>query len=296
MNKHINRILLWFCTGALSLVLVGIIASCDPDAEESSSTGDNRFKNITATYQDVGDDCTSIELNKQYTPKDATELKRLIQRDITKQTPEVNLNYIDTSGITDMSSLFGTKEGATFNGAIHCWDVSKVTTMESMFKGAKVFNQDISGWDIGSVTTMESMFEGAEEFEQNLDGWGERVLLTVGTVSMFAGANKISDIPDWQKADGTRVCFAPSAHANVMKDKAELKAKVDAEITQDTSVNLNHLETCNVTDMSELFKDKAAFDGAINQWDTSKVTTMVSMFENAEAFEQDSPTGENMYY
>ncbi len=282
MNKRINRIVLWFCTGVLSLVFVGIIVSCDPD-DGGSGTGGGKFSDITATYYDVGDDCGAIEVSKQHIPKDTAELKRLIERDITQQGNTVNLNYIDTSAITDMSSLFETEEGATFNGAIRCWDVSKVTTMSAMFKGAKAFNQDISSWDVGAVTTMESMFEGAEAFEQDLTDWGEHVQLTVNTASMFAGASKVTKVPNWKKTDGTKICFDPSAHATVMEDGAELKTKIDELIANG---NINHTETCHVKDMNQLFANKTSFNGDLSQWDVSKVTTMDSMFDGAGAFDQ----------
>ena len=41
-----------------------------------------------------------------------------------------------------------------------------------------------------------------------------------------------------------------------------------------------------VTDMSELFKDKADFNVNISAWDTSQVTTMYKMFYGATAFNQ----------
>jgi len=41
-----------------------------------------------------------------------------------------------------------------------------------------------------------------------------------------------------------------------------------------------------VTDMSELFKDKAQFNANISAWDTSKVTDMWTMFRGAAAFNQ----------
>ena len=67
-----------------------------------------------------------------------------------------------------MSNLFGTPEGATFNGAINCWNVSKVTTMKAMFKGATVFNQDIGSWNVGAATAMESMFEDTKHLTKIL--------------------------------------------------------------------------------------------------------------------------------
>ena len=51
------------------------------------------------------------------------------------------MNDWNTSSVTDMSSLFFTRN--TFNEDISNWDTSSVTTMEGMFYGAFVFNQDI---------------------------------------------------------------------------------------------------------------------------------------------------------
>ena len=152
MNKHINHLVLWLCTGLLSLVLVGAMLSCAADLDDGGgNNGGGKFSDITATYYDVGDDCGAIEVSKQYIPKDTAELKRLIQRDIQNQGADVNLNYIDTSGITDMSSLFTTEEGTTFNGSINCWDVSKVENMSNMFLNAEAFNQDINSWKVDNV-------------------------------------------------------------------------------------------------------------------------------------------------
>lgn len=61
-----------------------------------------------------------------------------------------------------------------------------------------------------------------------------------------------------------------------VKTKAELKALCD-----DLNANLYDIDTSNITDMSELFKDSLRNDFSfINTWDTSNVTDMNSMFEN----------------
>ena len=46
----------------------------------------------------------------------------------------------------------------SFSEDIGGWNVSLVTSMNQMFKGAESFNQDIRGWDVGKVTNMYQMF------------------------------------------------------------------------------------------------------------------------------------------
>ena len=55
-------------------------------------------------------------------------------------------------------------DATVFNQDISGWDVSNVTDMYDMFKGAIAFDQDLSGWDVHSVTDMEFMFSGAYAF------------------------------------------------------------------------------------------------------------------------------------
>jgi surface protein len=58
---------------------------------------------------------------------------------------------------------------SAFNGDISKWDVSKVTTMTSMFDSSD-FNGDISGWNISNVTDMRWMFFGSK-FNRDLSNW-----------------------------------------------------------------------------------------------------------------------------
>ena len=186
--------------------------------------------------------------------------------------------------LEDMSYMFS--EAEVFDQPIGDWTVGKVTTMQAMFRDTEAFKQDISKWDVGKVTNMSYMFQGAIAFDKDLSEWSDHVSLTVTTASMFYNAPKVTAIPNWTKADGTRVCFDPSAHVNVMRDRAELKNIVDTA-TVNPNVNLNYLETCNVTDMSKLFEDKTTFNGDVTKWDTSKVKNMEKMFFAANAFNRD---------
>ena len=103
-----------------------------------------------------------------YFPKTKKELKDIILKRIKDEGTDVDLNNIDVSKITDMSSLFN---GTDFNGDISKWDVSNVTNMRSMFYKCEKFNSDISNWNVSNVTDMTSMFNGCKSFNQDISKW-----------------------------------------------------------------------------------------------------------------------------
>ena len=104
----------------------------------------------------------------KYFPQTKEELKEIIENRIKAEGNEVDLNDIDVSNITDMSSLF---EYSDFNGNISKWDVSNVKDMRFMFYNCKNFNQDISAWDVSQVTDMSYMFPKCESFNQDISSW-----------------------------------------------------------------------------------------------------------------------------
>ncbi|HPA56471.1 MAG TPA: BspA family leucine-rich repeat surface protein, partial [bacterium] len=84
----------------------------------------------------------------------------------------------------------------SFNQNISGWNVSKVTDMNSMFKGAVSFNQDISGWDVSNVTDMSFLFNGAISFKGDLTTWN--VSNVVNMYKMFSHAYSFDqDISGW---------------------------------------------------------------------------------------------------
>jgi len=108
-------------------------------------------------------------------PRTKYELVRIIKDYCEKNGWNSDLNFIDTSLITDMRFLFsGSRFGyglGKFNGDISKWDVSNVKDMSCMFSSAESFNQPLNKWDVSNVKNMESMFNGAEKFNQPLNNW-----------------------------------------------------------------------------------------------------------------------------
>ena len=94
------------------------------------------------------------------------QLKDLIKEAINKYGNNVDLNYIDTSQIADMSWLFF---NSSFDGDISKWDVSNVKYMNSMFECSS-FNGDIGSWNVGKVENVVCMFR-MSQFNQDISGW-----------------------------------------------------------------------------------------------------------------------------
>ena len=90
-------------------------------------------------------------------PKTKEELKDIIEDTIVDYGYHCDLNFIDTSKITDMSCLFCYSK---FNGDISKWNVSNVRNMTSMFYKSK-FNGDISKWNVSNVRNMSDMFKNS---------------------------------------------------------------------------------------------------------------------------------------
>ena len=68
-------------------------------------------------------------------PETREELYSLIEIELKEQGPDADLNHIDTHKIDNMNGLFNWLEIG--NIKIDKWDVSKVTTMQTMFAGQR---------------------------------------------------------------------------------------------------------------------------------------------------------------
>ena len=91
--------------------------------------------------------------NKSVKPRTKDELEKIIKDAFAHK--QYNLNFIDTSYITDMSELF---KGVKHNFDVTDWDVSHVTDMSFMFADCTHFNCDLSAWDTRNVKDMKYMF------------------------------------------------------------------------------------------------------------------------------------------
>ena len=98
-------------------------------------------------------------------PQSKEELLAIIKDAIATYGNEVDLNFIDTSKIINMSCLF---QNSNFNGNINKWNVSNVKNMDCMFSSAFKFNQPLNDWNTSNVESMCYMFSDAKSFISKL--------------------------------------------------------------------------------------------------------------------------------
>lgn len=106
---------------------------------------DMDYNPITGIYTyDAGTPITRIRFNKQSNNSYANTCTEVIK--------------INTSNVTNMSSMFSYCSNLTAISGISDWDTSNVTTMEGMFSYCSNLTElDLSGWDTSNATGMNSM-------------------------------------------------------------------------------------------------------------------------------------------
>ena len=108
----------------------------------------------------------SIQLDKVQ-PKNRVQLEQLI--DFAFKHNIYDLNFIDTSKITNMYELFE-YVGHDFN--VSKWDTSNVKNMGYMFyRCYKFTGKGIGNWDVSNVKDIGGMFAGCEKFDCDLSNW-----------------------------------------------------------------------------------------------------------------------------
>ena len=171
-----------------------------------------------------------------------------------------------------------------------------------MFQGATSFNGDISEWEVSSVVTMKNMFRNSRSFTQNLCGarWVHSKAIKTG---MFAGSsgsisNKVCAINHPVSRElCTRTHSAPEVVIQNFKitSNSDLKREVGDYLARNAKGDcsdcpqgaIGDWDVSRVTDMTELFFGAKTFNGDISKWDVSRVTNMNRMFMGASSFHGD---------
>jgi surface protein len=199
----------------------------------------------------------------------------------------------DLTIVTSMERMF--KGASRFNGGINSWDVSNIKDLSYIFDGASEFNKDISSWNVSNVTNMRGMFDGASSFNQPIGSWDVSSVKKMNEI--FDDASSFNQpIGQWDVSNVTnmRAMFLDASDFNQDISSWDVSSVTDmfGMFSGASSFNhpLNSWDVSSVTNMSRMFNNSKNFDHPIGGWDVSNVTDMRRLFLNASSFNQDLNT------
>ena len=180
-----------------------------------------------------------------------------------------NTNLLDTSNTANMYHMFqGDSNLASVN--IGSWNMSKVTTINSMFDGDKSLNSvgDLSKWDVSGIADMWCVFRDCNSLTSvgDLSNWN------TGKVQNFAGLFQncfsllsVGDLSNWNTSSSNWMnCMFQNCY----------------KLT--TLGDLSNWDVSRVTDMGSMFYNcgHLATIGSLANWNTSSVTSTREMFRS----------------
>ena len=181
-----------------------------------------------------------------------------------KLTAIENLRLLDTSKVTDMSSMFENCSGLT-NLNVSSFDTSKVTNMSSMFENCSgLTSLDLSNFDTSNVTYMRYMF-------QNCSG------LTSLDLSNF-NTSKVKNMSFmFYDCSGLTSLDVSGFNTSNVTDMRYMFQNCSGL----TSLDVSGFNTSNVTNMDFMFQNCSGLTSLdASGFDTSNVTDMLYMFQN----------------
>ena len=207
----------------------------------------------------------------------------------------------NVSGVTTFATMF--QNASNFNNGFALgvanqlpWNINNTAAsvlMNSMFYNATAFNSNLGAgttpWNISKVTTFQSMFQGASRFNNGNDtapinNWniGGSVTGTITLESMFASANAFNrDISGW---DVSKVNTLSGIFSNAINFENGLNTNINPVTLRAGLDGWNIVVTGN---MYGVFLGASKFNRPLSNWNTTSVTWMLSMFQNAVLFNQD---------
>ena len=180
---------------------------------------------------------------------------------------EIDLSYLDTSGVTSLKYMFYNCENLEYINFSN-FNSSSVTIMTSMFEGCfRLASINLLNFDTRNVKSMVSMFKNCFLITSlNLSNFETPNLIEIR--EMFYGCNllKIIDISNF--------------NTSLINDISYLFYGCGSL----SSLDITHFDTSNVIDMNSLFNlcySLTSID--LSKMDTSKVTSMNNMFAMCES-------------
>lgn len=296
-----------FNGGAYELNLSNMYKNCKFN---NNTFNDRAFSTTHATNMSgMFDGCSNLVQNTCKLDKmdvsSATNMSRMLAGTKNINITGTALNAWDVSEVTDFTSMF---EGSNFNGTISGWDIGSNTgstpniIFKDMFKDSGFGNNSVNSWTTTKVIDMSGMFDGSK-ITVMLRNTDTSNVTTMARMYKGTAVEKPYN-NNWNKFDIGKVTNFESMFESSKFNGPFQALNLGEHITEpsismsrmfaDSAFNqpLKQINTVNVTNMSGMLQDCAAFDknlDAIKWLNTSNVTDMSLMFAGCTKW---APTGD----
>jgi surface protein len=196
----------------------------------------------------------------------------------------INLNLTavqDMPNFKGTVSTFGFLRGCTAITTvnnINKWDVSKIRVFRSMFREMLIFNDNIGNWNTSSGVSFLAMFFAGNTTgvfgifnngnSDSIKNWNTSKAVSFNT--MFTNQKNFNrEVGLWDVSNVTDL--------NAMFSTGALAANIGT-FNNAGSPSINNWNTSKVTNMLQLFQGQRFFNQPIGNWNTANVTNMNSMF------------------
>ena len=210
----------------------------------------------------------------------------------------IDLSALDTSEVTDMSSMFSAEPGSLMNIEeinVSSFDTSQVKNMSGMFAFcSSLTSLDVSNFDTSQVTDMSLMFGGCSSLT-SLDVSNFNAPQLTGITYMFAGLTNLEtlNLSNFNAPQLTNITdifngLTNLVTLNLSNFNAPKVTNMNAmfeDLSKLSKLDLTNFNTSNVTNMGRMFygcRSLTSLD--LSSFDTSKVTSMYAMFCNCPAW------------
>jgi hypothetical protein len=207
-----------------------------------------------------------------------------------KTDPTVFVNTYDLKQAVDLWIADKARAQGLY-GHISDWNVSAVTDMSLLFRGAAGFSEDLSQWDVSLVSNMSGLFHDARQFQSNLSYW--QVANVKDFSHMFHGAVSFDgDVSTWNVSSAVdysfMFCNATTFQGDLLMWMTVFNkhnyidysySSLRRPIVPKESRSFPHAQN-----MESMFENAISFDSDLTLWETGVVVNMRSMFRNATHF------------
>ena len=201
-----------------------------------------------------------------------------------------NLQYLNTSKVTDMSEMFFECESLE-SLDLSSFDTRNVKNMKEMFFRCKSLKSiNVSSFDTGNVTDMSEMFwDCCSLTALDLSNFDTRKVTNMYEMIFSCDSLSILNVSHFNTSNVTNMKSMFSGNKSL--DNLDL-SNFDTRNVKDmscmfqncsklTSLDLSNFVTGNVTDMHSMFSGCSSITSLdLSSFDTSNVTNMVAMFEH----------------